>query len=668
MNQIAETLFDYLYNAIYSPGNAELDIEELPDGFQEFGEGLKYFVQCIMETRALVQALIEDDLAGKTPSSGNEIASPMKSLHASLRHLTWQTKQVARGDYQQRVKFLGEFATAFNSMTQHLEDRRKLEIKEKSTLQQYISLILTNTPDIFILLDTVGKAVLVNEAFPQNNKTLNVDNMKGMSLANIFADIATEEFLQKMDCLINEALSAGKMAKIEQSIDFRQNGDSRAYMINVTPILCEDETMIGVMVVFHDTTELIQARSEAEKARELAEQSTRAKSDFLARMSHEMRTPMNVIVGMSSIGISATGIEKKDYSLQQISEASKHLLGVINDILDMSKIEADKFELSYSAFYFKSMLSHIMSIINFQVTDKEQILTIDIDGSIPKTITSDEQHLAQVITNLLSNAVKFTPQHGRIALSAKKTCEKDGYCTIRFTVKDNGIGITEEQQKHLFIPFEQADGSISRKFGGTGLGLAISKRIVEMLGGSIWVESEIDRGSSFIFDVIVRNSEDVILNVNAEAISHVGEFAGRRVLIAEDVDINREIVSALLEDTGIDIGFAIDGREAVEKFYSVPDAYDLILMDIQMPYMDGYEATKRIRSSGLPEADEIPIIAMTANVFNEDITRCLSAGMNDHLGKPVDVNEVITKIREYLPKRKLKNKGAMPQAAGDYYG
>ena len=648
MNQVAETLFDYLYNVIYEPDNADFDVEELPDDFRQFGEGLKYFVNCVTETKELAKALAKGDLAGRIPSSGNEMASPLKSLHASLRHLTWQTQQVARGDYQQRVEFLGEFAMAFNSMTQQLENRRKLEIKEKSKLQQYINLILTNTPDIFIVFDTLGKAVLANEAFPRRDNAINADNIKGMSFAEIFSGVATEEFLWEMNCYISEALCAGKMAKTEQSIDFRQDGNLRAYTINITPMLCEDETMIGVMVVFHDMTEIIEARREAEKARELAEQSTRAKSDFLARMSHEMRTPMNAIIGMSSIGISAPEIDKKDYSLQRISEASKHLLGVINDILDMSKIEADKFELSYSAFYFKSMLSHIMSIINFQVADKEQTLTIDIDGSIPKVITSDEQHLAQVITNLLSNAVKFTPQHGCIELSAKKIDEIDGCCIIRFTIKDNGIGISEEQLKHLFVPFEQADGSISRKFGGTGLGLAISKRIIEMLGGSIRVESEIGMGSSFIFDIAAHNCEGAIMDANTEEPSHDGEFAGTKILIAEDVDINREIISALLEDTGIEISFAIDGKEAFDEFCSAPCMYDLILMDIQMPNMDGYEATKRIRSSGLPGADRIPIIAMTANVFSEDVSRCISAGMNGHLGKPVDVEEVIAKFKEHL--------------------
>ena len=646
VDPVAEILFHYLRDVIYDPENAVLDVGKLPEGFQDFGNGLRYFVQCVMETKATAQALAKGDLNGMMPSPGNEIAAPLKSLHASLRHLTWQTQQVAQGDYQQRVHFMGDFSMAFNSMAQQLEERKKTETKERSRLQQYINLILANTPTIFLVFDTEGKAVLASEAYLRCGKNPPNEEVQGKSFTELFSPIVADAFLRSMGRLLDDALFHGQRAKTEQSIDFGQDGNPRSYLIHVTPMLYENETVMGTMVVFLDMTEIIQAQHEAEHARESAEQFARAKSDFLARISHEMRTPMNAVIGMASIGKATQDIEKKDYSFQKIEDASLHLLGVINDILDMSKIEADKLELSYREFNFENMVNSVTNMIQPRAAQKRQNLTTDMDGNIPQNIISDEQRLAQVIANLLSNAVKFTPKHGSIRLSATKTAETSGSCTIQFTVQDTGIGISEEQQKHLFSPFEQADGSISRKFGGTGLGLTISKRIVEMMGGAIRVESELGKGASFVFDIAVQTGPGT--TAKTENDSENGNFAGKRILIAEDVEINREIIAALLEDTGVGIDFAVNGAEAVEKYSSAQEAYGLIFMDIQMPEMDGYEATKRIRSSGLPDADQIPIIAMSANVLREDVERCLAAGMNGHLGKPIDINEVIAKLRKYL--------------------
>jgi len=302
------------------------------------------------------------------------------------------------------------------------------------------------------------------------------------------------------------------------------------------------------------------------------------------------------------------------------------------------------------------MIHQARDIIQIYASEKEQDFSIEVDDGIPPIVVSDEQRLTQVVMNLLSNAVKFTPDHGSVALTAKMSGETDGICTICFSVKDSGIGISEEQQKYLFTPFEQIDGSSSREFGGTGLGLAITKHIVEMLGGSIRVESEPGKGSSFFFDVKVQRGAEAETGAGADAeeIPLDGIFTGRHILIAEDVDINREIIAGLLEDTGLDISFACDGEEAVEMFSSASDAYELILMDMQMPKMDGLEATRLIRSSGLPAAGSIPIIALTANVFREDVEHCMAAGMNGHLGKPVDFDEMIEKLSEHLHKDEMR--------------
>ena len=521
---------------------------------------------------------------------------------------------------------------------------------------------------------------------------------------------------------------------------------------------------------------------ERDAARQAAEQASKAKSDFLANMSHEMRTPMNAIIGMTAIAKNSHELEKKEYCLNKIENASTHLLGVINDILDMSKIEANKFELSPIEFNFEKTLQKVVNVITFRVDEKRQNLSVHIDRNIPKILYGDDQRLSQVIANLLSNAVKFTPDGGSVRLDTRLEKKDGDVCVLRISVTDSGIGISAEQQNRLFSSFQQADTSTSRKFGGTGLGLAISKRIVEMMGGSFEIISELGKGASFIFTAQLQeaageleelppvNWEHIrVLAVDddpdireyfgdiagrlgfgcdtaadgAEALQKIerggaydlyfvdwkmpgidgielsrriresggggrsvvimmsavdwntvetdakdagvhsflpkplfpsgiadcisrslgtaeqvsaarteedltGHFEGKRILLAEDVDINREIVLALLEPTGLAIDCAENGKQAAELFTRSPGSYDLIFMDVQMPEMDGYEATRTIRASGASGAESVPIIAMTANVFREDIEQCLEAGMNGHVGKPLDLNEVMGVLRRYL--------------------
>jgi CheY-like chemotaxis protein len=392
---------------------------------------------------------------------------------------------------------------------------------------------------------------------------------------------------------------------------------------------------------------------------EQALSASRAKSTFLANMSHEIRTPMNAIIGMTTIGKSAAELERKDYCFTKIENASQHLLGVINDILDMSKIEASKFDLSPVEFNFEKMLHRVVDVFNFRVDEKRQKLSVNIDNAIPQTLIADDQRLAQVITNLLGNAVKFTPEHGSISLDARFVEKKDGLNTIKIAVSDTGIGISVEHQKQVFSSFQQAEISTARRYGGSGLGLAISKSIVEMMGGTIEVQSKLGEGSVFTFTIPVRegvqanNETNVLMSghtATEEKPDLTGFFAGRRILLVEDVEINREIVIALLEPTQLEIDCAENGIEAVRKFSEAPARYDLIFMDVQMPEMDGYEATRHIRALDMPKAKTVPIIAMTANVFREDIEKCVEAGMNGHIGKPLNFDEVLDKLNGYLVK------------------
>jgi len=387
------------------------------------------------------------------------------------------------------------------------------------------------------------------------------------------------------------------------------------------------------------------------------EAANHAKTAFLANMSHEMRTPMNAIIGMTSIGMSSEDQGRMQYCLSKIDNASKHLLGVINDVLDISKIEAEKFELSAVSFEFEKMLQKVLNVINYRVEEQRQRFNLEIDDNIPAVFIGDDIRLAQVITNLLSNAVKFTPEEGEITLKAGIISESDGLCRLEIKVIDNGIGIDEEQKARLFHAFEQAETNTTRRYGGTGLGLAITRSIIEMMNGSIDVESEPGQGSVFTVVVeLLRDAESAPLSNSGSGAAKETEyldeeeydFTGHTVLLAEDVEINREIALALFEPTHISIDCAENGAIAVDMFKAAPDKYDMIFMDVQMPEMDGYEATRIIRTLDTPRAEQIPIIAMTANVFREDVEKCLESGMNGHVGKPFNMDDILGQLRQYI--------------------
>jgi signal transduction histidine kinase/CheY-like chemotaxis protein len=423
-----------------------------------------------------------------------------------------------------------------------------------------------------------------------------------------------------------------------------QLSDSQQFIDSILTFLIAG-SLIGLIIVIMQRMNLIE--------QERAEKASRAKGDFLAQMSHEMRTPMNAILGMSAIAKNTDDPVRMKESIRKIEVASEHLLGVINDILDMSKIEAGKLDLDNSDFDFHKIIEQTVQVNNFRVGEKGQQFIIRVDHRIPRFMKGDGQRLSQVLTNLLSNAVKFTPRDGTIKLIIKLIEEIGDSFVIETEISDTGIGITEEQKQRLFNSFEQADNTTARKYGGTGLGLSISKNIIELMGGEIWVESVHGEGSVFTFTAVLsRASSDGAEeadSANSDAVpERVDRFDGRRILIAEDVEINREVVLSLLEDTGLEIECAENGRQVIDMFVADPSRYELIFMDIQMPEVDGYEATRTIRALPVTGAKDIPIIAMTANVFKEDIERSMAAGMNDHIGKPLMRDEIIGVLHQYL--------------------
>ncbi|MDR0784448.1 MAG: response regulator [Treponema sp.] len=572
----------------------------------------------------------------KFDSEAEEIAYLRKEVKRLTRHLSFTQNTLERIKV---ASFSRENVSAI---------LRNEQIRRDHTMR----LILQYNPDILIVFDENTCILYCADIFLRITGIKHAGMVIGRHFREVFGRFIPEKKLEELSLIFKDSSLIGESRVLEEKFDLSGKGEERDYEVLFTPMVNDDGKMEGAIMIFHDITEIQNSIKRAEEA-------SRAKSNFLANMSHEIRTPLNAIIGMANIGSADPSIEKKDYCLNRIKSASVHLLNVVNDILDMSKIEADKFELSMTSFNFTAMLNNVINVLSFKVEEKRLVLDVTLDSAIPPVIVSDEQRLAQVITNLLSNAVKFTPEGRNIAISAKLLAEdEDGY-VIEVTVADTGIGISPEQKTKLFHSFEQADNSISRKYGGTGLGLVISKRIVKLMNGKIRVESEFGKGSSFIFTI--RTGKDPNENAHTDADENImnlittdGCFEGYKILLAEDIEINREIVLSVLEPTGAIVDQVENGREVFNKFADAPESYDLILMDIQMPEMGGYEATRLIRGMSVQKAKTIPIIAMTANVFREDIEQCLSAGMNGHLGKPLNFNELLYTLSRYLPRKSLK--------------
>ena len=403
-----------------------------------------------------------------------------------------------------------------------------------------------------------------------------------------------------------------------------------------------EETEIGRLV--GDINEL---SGHLARARVQAESASRAKGDFLAHMSHEIRTPINAVVGMAHLALKTALTPKQHDYLEKIREAGRHLLNLVNDILDFAKIEAGKLELELATFDLGELIARINTMASLKAAEKGLSLNVDIDPAIPVRLTGDGIRISQILLNYLNNALKFT-ERGRVCLRARLLGLDGSHCRIRFEVEDTGPGLSGEQMQRLFRSFEQADNSIARKFGGSGLGLAISKQLAEMMGGEVGVDSIPGQGCTFWVNLPVgiapADSPMQDMQNDTETLVLQPGISGLRILLAEDNLLNQQIALELLEEFGVRIQVANNGREAIELLHR--ETFDCVLMDVRMPEMDGLEATRLIRADAQFRA--LPIIAMTANARAEDRDECLGAGMNDFISKPVEPAQFFRILLKWL--------------------
>ena len=396
---------------------------------------------------------------------------------------------------------------------------------------------------------------------------------------------------------------------------------------------------------------LKKAKDITTEALQTAENANKAKTDFLSNMSHDIRTPMNAIIGMTSLIRHDAGNKDKviEYA-DKIDISSQHLLGIINDVLDMSKIEAGKTVFKYTDFSMPDLIEELNTIFQPQIAERNQTLMVIKENIRHEWVNGDQVHLMQIFSNLLSNAVKYTQEGGKIQFLVEE-CETNSsvYAKYRFLVSDNGMGMSADFKETIFDPFTRAEGSVTNKIQGTGLGMAITRNLVEAMGGTIDVESELGQGSCFevLIDLRIAEDKSVSSTVQEEKNEQNDNiFQGMRFLCAEDNELNAEILTELLKIEGAECTICENGEEILKTFEkSAPGDYDMILMDVQMPVMNGYEATKAIRRSSHELAKKIPIIAMTANAFSEDIQHSLAAGMNAHVSKPVEMRVLEKTIR-----------------------
>ena len=492
------------------------------------------------------------------------------------------------------------------------------------------------------------------------------DNMLSKShQEELISQVIAEPFRKAYWEFVDTSTVAERLEDREMLSFTAQTVDERWLVMIVVPQgYDKDGNLRTVLVANRDATEEKEREIEQDKnlrnALAEAEHANRAKTAFLNNMSHDIRTPMNAIIGFTALA--TTHVDSRelvlDY-LKKIHTASQHLLSLINDVLDMSRIESGSVRIEYATVHLPDILHDLRTIIQGNIQSKKQELSIDTQNVIHEDIITDKLRLTQVLLNISSNAVKFTPDGDRIHIRvSEKPCKRDGYTTVIFSVKDNGIGMSPKFQKHVFDSFSREHTVTENGIGGTGLGMAITKNIVDMMEGTIQVESAEGKGTEFtvmleckIAGATVKQGtspeqKEVLKDENSKnQAEDQKRYEGKRVLLVEDNELNREIATEILQEIGLSVDLAEDGTDAVDIMSSAEGRkYDLIFMDIQMPKMDGYTATREIRTLKDPKCANIPIIAMTANAFEEDRKKAIKAGMNGHIAKPINADVILENL------------------------